>query len=119
MTEEDLEDRLVALEGRVAELEKRGGRRRVDPAAAKRGYALRDQSVSRVLAGASARLGGRGHRWIKERLDARALLGYSFALAAAVSGAAGDVHREVNRAVFVMQLAVASILGKTPEEVFA
>lgn len=105
-----IEDRVDALEARVRVLEQRGSLAVV--AAPSRGS--RDQSISRVLAGASARMRGFGHRWIRARLDRGGMLAYSFGLVEAVC-ATETVSRQVIRATYAMQRAAAMIEGITVE----
>jgi hypothetical protein len=104
----ELRSEIDVLKARVLELEKLT-RIVPTPPGAKR-YSL----VQRVLAGASTRMRGFGHRWIVERLDPMSRTGYAIALVGAVANVE-DVRRQVNRAAFVMQCAAASIEGVTVE----
>ena len=76
----------------------------------------RDQTSSRVLSGASSRMHGFGHRWLKERLavDPIGRLAYGFGLVGAVC-CTSDISRQVKRATYVMQCAAAMIEGVTVE----
>jgi hypothetical protein len=116
VSEEELALELDGIKARLLELEKLA--RIVRPPPGAKRYAL----VQRVLAGASAKLSalrrGYGHKWILKRADPRVRFAYTVGLAMAVFCCAEDVTRQVQRALFVMQCAVASIEGKTLEELF-